>query len=139
MSRVPVAARLTCLVRTSDPEHLGKKGRSEFGECSYPSLSTQSGWSLSSVWEKLSQEREQSRSALLSEVELGPVLAHRMADVPTDRKTFIKRAFQVNPGRVVNSGEVRLRKLDLDQGPQTQIFLEVRRVMNGSKELLPKH
>ena len=40
----------------------------------------------------------------------------------------------MNPGLVVKPVvRLELRELELGQGPQTQIFLEVRHIMNGRK------
>lgn len=84
-------------------------------ECSYPPRAHR--WSRPRVWEKLSQKREQSRSAFALGGWAG-ASGRSSADgtnVPTEGKCLHQaEAFQVNPGRVVNinSGEVRVGKLN---------------------------
>lgn len=63
----------------------------------------------------------------------------KKADVPNIRKTFTStRAVQFNPHLVVKSHGVSIRGRKVDPGSQTEMFSEVRQVMNMSKELAQK-
>ena len=91
------------------PQNLsGKKNHNELGERLY-SLHTDGP--CPQVWEKPSQKREQSWSVFALGGWTG-ASGEKLYDdrCPHRRKTFTStRAFQMNPGLVVNSGEVKVK------------------------------
>ena len=130
---MPVAARSICLVRTSGPR-TSRVRRTTMNWESVYILYTQMVLVL-----KSGRSRHRRGNSLdlylLWGVELEPVgRSSTMTDVPTEGKHL----HQPELSKWILDWSLtvvrlKLRELELGRGPQTQIFLEVRHIMNGRK------